>query len=68
MLLLKERISLLELNINEINVHNKKEVKKSTYKNVLNFFNNREMKENEEYDKNNSLNQEMVLLLILLLV
>jgi len=38
--------------------HNKKEIKKNNYKNVLNFFNDREIKENEEYDKNNLLNQE----------
>jgi hypothetical protein len=44
-----------EINENE---NNKKEIKKNNYKNVLNFFNDREIKENEEYDKNNLLNQE----------
>ena len=44
--------------IDENNEDHKKEIKKINYKNVLNFFNDREIKENEEYDKNNLLNEE----------
>jgi ribosomal protein S27E len=52
-----EEIDIVDID-NEIDENSNKEIKKSNYKNVLNFFNDRETKETENYDKNNINNDD----------